>query len=251
MVFDILYKISVFGDFLDIEPTPENMVDMIEKFKDYGMIPSVFQEMSLEVDYINNTQKNEQLQRLSLVSKDNKERLLISSNRIDFEIMPSDDKAWSDEKLSEHNKKISDSFRILLEYFKKTSNRLALNSNTIITNIEEKQFKDIFDSFSKPIGIYNDKSLKKWSTYFVAMKEIVIGGKENLNIITEINEAKEIKNIGQNIYSKGFLVNIDINTAPENTDSRFQSGSIGTFIGISNKIKADIIKDIKKAGDLI
>ena len=80
MKIDREYKVSAFGDFSDIVPTPDNMMLLLQEFKDFGMVPSIFQEIKIDT----NGAQPISVQRLALVSNDGLEQVPIGSNRIDF-----------------------------------------------------------------------------------------------------------------------------------------------------------------------
>ena len=79
MVIDHSYKISAFGDFSDIKPNAETMMYFFEKVKDYGLLPSVFQELQIKVDGAQPVTQ----QRIALLSSDSREKVSIPSVVVD------------------------------------------------------------------------------------------------------------------------------------------------------------------------
>lgn len=245
MIVDNIYKISAFGDFANIAPTPDTMLFMIESFKKYNMVPSIFQEMSLDVNMQQISMSTPiPHNRLAIISNDNQERLMISLNRLDFEIIASGEKGL--DNLENYNEKILDSFSIVFDNFKKNSNRLAVNARSFIVNLDENKIKSILDKFPNPIQIYNKNPLNEWQTNLVTRNNINICGElDQLNIITIINKTK-MMNHESNLFSDCFQIDIDINTIPEKDSPRFDTNTLGKFIPAALNYKAEIFEDIKK-----
>ena len=242
-MLDFMYKVSAFGDFTDIEPTPENMLFMVNSFKDYNMIPSIFQEMNMSITP-QQIPVSVPLQRLSIVSSDSTEKILISSNRLDYEILSFDQKKLT--KINEDNERILNSFKIIFNYYKKSSNRLALNTGSYIVNIDDRITKKFLSNFSNPIEFYKKDILDEWGTRLMIKDDISICGKsEKLNVITNINKAKII-NQETNMISDGFQIDIDINTIGENSILRFNADAFEEFINAANLLKNKIFADIDK-----
>lgn len=242
MIIDRSYKISAFGDFNDIHPTTENIIYLIEHLKDYNMVPSVIQETQIN----NINEPPIQLQRLSLISSDGKERVVILANRLDYEVISTDDAPLILEQRSALNEKICKIIHVILTKFNKNSSRLALNVASFIVNQTSAEIKNFTKKYSNPITIYNEFPLSEWSTHLMARKEINICSKQNtLNIntfISSVNNAKQ--GIIGAIESKGFSVNVDINTIAENSNLRFSATDLASFIETATTFWDNIIKEV-------
>ena len=70
MVIDCSYKISAFGSFLDIVPDTDTMMFFLESFKEYGLVPSIFQELQITPP----STQPVAVQRVALLSSDNKKQ---------------------------------------------------------------------------------------------------------------------------------------------------------------------------------
>lgn len=246
MRIDRIYRISAFGDFLNIQPTPENMFFFLESFKDYGLVPSIFQEMKIE----NSALPPVPLQRIAMVSIDNSrktnERISIASNRMDFQITTTDDIQLNNEQIKEINETAYNRFNVIFNKYDKKSSRLALNTESLLTDLSDKEVIDFMARYTNPIELYNRHAMSEWGTRLVVREKNNISGKEDfLNIITIIEKTILLKNQDQQMIQKnGFSINIDINTVAENSSERFTSENIADFIKIATNFYDSIVSEI-------
>lgn len=242
MIVDRTYKISAFGDFSDIFPTTDNMMFFLENFKDDGLFPSVFQEFKIE----NSNPQPTTLQRIALVSNDGLESVPIASNRIDYEWKSTEDVKISVERLDEIQGKVSRVFGLIFNKFDKKASRLALNTESLVIDLTDKELLSFLGKFSNPISIYNESGLKEWNTRLMTYKTGQIGNKEELfNVITIISKAILHKNVdNQVVQSEGFSINADINTVAERSVQRFSSDDFSPFINLTTKLWNSIIEEL-------
>ncbi len=246
MIVDRNYKISVFGNFTDIIPTPENIAFLVEVFRHENLMPSIFQEVKIDN---NNPQIPQQQSRIALISADSTEQIAILSERIDYEIRTKTDVEISDEVLETYNEKIKRIFNVLFDHFKKQSTRLALNTENYVINLSDDEVVKFLSKFSNPISVYTEKEMKEWNTRLMIRKEIPINDQsENFNIITIIAKIpmKKIENNVEKNFS-GFTIMTDINTVAENTSSRFGINEVSEFMGLANSWWKKIITEIHGA----
>ena len=235
MVIDHSYKISSFGSFSDIVPNTETMLFFLQTFNKYGWLPSIFQEQSNRLSH-----------RIALLSENEEEQVMILSNRIDFEIKAQDDIKLSPEKLAIIIPQIEDCFHAIFEKFNKKGTRLALNVTSYIVNLNDNEINHFMEQYSNPISIYNKAPLDEWSTRLMVRKEAPISQtNETFNIITSLIKTNLQKTInGITTESKGFSVDVDINTIAERSDDRFGSDHIKEFIAIANNWWNTIIAEM-------
>ena len=226
MVIDQSYRISVFGDYSGIQPTPDNMLFFIKNFGKSGLVPSVFQEVQLTPGG-----GAIQLQRVALVSSDNLTKISIMSNRIDYEITSSVDKRLSESDRNTINTKISDSFGLIFKHFNVNAYRLALNAESFVVDLNDSQIKEFLDKYSNPISLYNDTIMGEWNTRLMVRKTGVVNElTEVFNVITTISKAKLNKRVDNKDQEKdGFTILVDINTIGENSTYRFSNVHIVPF----------------------
>lgn len=231
MVVDHNYKISTFGDFSDIVADTETMLFFLEKFKTYGMVPSVFQEHQL-----NSGSGRVPAQRVALLSNDGTEQISIASGRIDFEITAQTDEKLEPARLAQINEKICNAFEIIFNKFGKKSSRLALNTQSFVINLSNEEINTFMSQYKNPISLYSATPLDEWSTrLMVRKKEDILGKAETFNVITNLSKAALQKQVDGNVvHSTGFAVNVDINTVPENTIQRYNAEELAYFVKIAN-----------------
>lgn len=225
MVVDRSYKISAFGNFLDIIPSAENMSFFLNEFNKYGYVPSVFQELKLDSSF------QIPAQRIALVSQDNSEQVFIASERIDFQVIAQDDTRFTKEQVESLNEKAAQIISKIFEKFKKSANRLAINTESIITSLTDEQVSSFMSAYSNPISLYNEARMDEWSTRLMVKRSVDIGNcSEQVNVITMISKARfQKQNDSQLVVSDGFTVNTDINTVAENNIFRFESEDVASF----------------------
>lgn len=233
MIVDRSYKLSAFGDFSDIVPDADIMMFFLEAFKDYGLVPSIFQEVQITPP-ANQPITN---QRIALLSKDGSEQVSISSSRIDYEIKAQNDIKLAPEQLASVNLKIGNCFGAIFEKFNKKSTRLALNTENFVINLNAAEVNQFMLKYSNPISIYNGQPLGEWTTRLMIRKEAMLNGNnESFNIITILAKTGMQKQVdGKTEESTGFTVNVDINTIAENARSRFKKQDMIEFIKIADE----------------
>lgn len=242
MKIDREYKVSAFGDFSDIVPTPDNMMLLLQEFKDFGMVPSIFQEIQIDT----NGAQPISVQRLALVSNDGLEQVPIGSNRIDFIHRTATDISLQNDEITGINNRAVSIFDYIFRMFDKKASRLALNTESMIVDISEAEIDSFLAQFSNPIHLYPSSALDEWNTRLMVRKEATIDGKQEvLNVITIINKQKFNKNVdGQQKEFDGFSVNVDINTLFERSIQRFRKEDCESFIAIAAGLWKEIIEEV-------
>ena len=240
MLFDRSYKISAFGDFSDITPTQENMEYMLGKFGKSGLLPSIFQEIVTP----NKGEFPVSVQRIALISNDGSKQVIIASNRVDFILQINSDKELSDVDINDLNQESKNIFADLFNKFEKKSNRLALNTESFIVELNNEELKKFMLQFNNPISIYNG-ILDEWNIRMMIRQECPIRTRtENANIITEISRSEFLKKVeGEMKNTTGFFVFNDINTVFSN-QMRFEAEDLHDFSVYASKLWRKILEDI-------
>lgn len=245
VLIDRTYRISVFGDFMDISPTSDNMMFLIEAFKEYNLVPSLFQEVKSE----DAAMPPVLLQRIALVPNQenniSEESITILSNRINYNCNIIVDIQLTDQYKKIINEKAYKAFNIIFKKFNKKATRLALNTESLIVGLSDAEAVDFMSLYTNPISLYNSQAMTEWGIHLTAQKRDYINNQEEVfNIITNIGKADLFKQEKENVkQDKGFIVNIDINTIAENTSQRFMSEDIPGFIDVTKTWWNTIIED--------
>ena len=243
MVIDKTYKISAFGYFGDIIPTSENVMFFLEAFKQDGLIPSLIQEFNVtEVIPGAKTVPNN---RIALMSNDGQTQIIIGTNRIDYSFsIPNDQRIVQNELVSLVNQKIVHFYEVVFAKFKKSSTRLALNTESLLVNLSNEEIENLMLKYRNPISIYSE-SLVEWNTHLMIRKTSEVLKDEVLNVITNISKAVINKAVnGETQLSDGFIIQTDINTLAENSNPRFDKDALIAFINESNFLWSLIITEI-------
>ena len=242
MVVDRSYKISAFGDYLDIVPDTDTMMFFLESFKEYGLVPSIFQEFRITPS----SPQTIAIPRIALLSRDSRKQVTISSNRIDFEVKVQDDVKLSSDELVIINKEVEYCFQVVFEKFRKKAIRLALNTESFVVGLNGEEVNNFMSKYSNPISLYNDKPLDEWNTRLMVRKEQpILEKQETFNVITTLSKTYMQKQTDRDLKQfMGFMVNVDINTIPENTTARFTFTSIKEFIRIADNWWDTIIAEM-------
>lgn len=242
MLVDRIYKISVFGEFDSIQPDPDTMLVFMEHFGSKGFVPSLY------IEVVASPNATMQKQRVALVANNENKKISIGSNRIDIEFGQTEDVAFSKETRNEFNGFASDAIEFIFSRFRKTSNRLAINTESLLIDLTEEQVDRFNRRFTTPISIYSNTPLKEWSIRLVAKKQEKVNEKtEQFNVITVIKKTvlQKTEN-NQPVITEGFSISGDLNTVGENQSYRFNNNDLSCFLVIVNSWLDSILKD---AGD--
>lgn len=248
MTLDRMYRISMFGDFGSISANPENMQYFFEYFKGKDMLPSVYQEVQLNVPTNNGKSPtlSSNIQRIMLLSTDGNTKFVIGSNRIDYELSITEDIKLSEEQLSNLHQNIAYAYSAIFERYRTNAFRLALNADSIIVELSPEAYDLFMSKYTNPISLYNNSPMDEWSTRLMVRKnQLFNNGSEDFNIITIIQKQVFTKNIdGVPKPTSGFGISIDINTVPENNIARFSATNLEEFFKISENWWNNIINEI-------
>lgn len=247
MIIDKVYKISAFGDFSDIKPTSENMMFLLENFKEYGLIPTLTTEYNItaSIDSSKAPVQN-QIQRMALLSNDNTEQIMIGTNRIDYVITADSDMRFSEENFEEFNEKINNAFSKIFQNFDKKSNRIALNTESLVVNLSDQEIAKFMSKFSNPLRLYQNE-LDEWNTHLMIRCDKEIEREEKINVITNISKIVYNKLIDEeSIPNIGFLLQMDINTIAENTTQRFAADHIQKFASVACNLWNTIVDEVEE-----
>jgi hypothetical protein len=246
MFHEMIFKASIFGDFDNIKPTPETIMDLVKEFEEFGIIPSTFTETKSGIPILSVTNilppvtKN----RLRLTSESEGMDIFIFSYRIDVNFEPKDFTGFSDEQIPKLIDKIKIIFEQLLKKYTKSASRLALNTTTLLIDLQEEQ-KRIFLGKFIPNKNYFSNPLE-WSTHLMKREPIELNkSQEMFNIIANIATAigQEGKDNESHDFD-GFSIDFDINTIAENTAPRFTSPEIEYFLVHAVDLKNSLISDL-------
>jgi hypothetical protein len=246
MFHEMLFKVSILGDFDNIKPTPETIMTLVNEFVEFEVIPSTFTETNSGIPVLSVTNILPPItkSRLRLTSEKEGMDIFIFSNRIDIGFTPEDFIGFSDEQIRNLMKKTETIFEQLLNKYTKSASRLALNTTTLLIDIQDKQRSAFLRKFITSESYFSNPL--EWSTHLMKRESIKLNeNQDTLNIIVNIattigQENKDNKPRDFN----GFSIDFDINTAAENTAPRFTLPEIRDFLDQTVDLKKKLISDL-------
>ena len=140
---------------------------------------------------------------------------------------------------------MSDVLKVILEKFSQKSSRLALNTSSLIVELNEQEIHAFLDKFTNPLSVYHEP-LEEWATHMMIRRDFMIGGnQEKVNVITEIEKTEIEKSENDKLLQAvGFSVYCDINTIAENILKRFNGDDILTFAVAASSCWNEIVADV-------
>ena len=210
----LVLQMSIFGSFENIGNDPTTVSNLISLYRN-KFIPSVIQ--MAEIDPINDSVKT--INRLSMVSVDNKVTIAFLPNRIDCNYSFKDEATEPlgiEAKL--HN--MCELLRNGIVYFSTIGNRIAINGRFVTDEISLS-----CNDYIVSRAFYRGADINEWSTNCNTVKKLnILGTEEATNNILNIG-------LGENNQGKiGLIVSFDINTIPENSFMRFNAEALPAFL---------------------
>lgn len=210
----LVLQMSIFGSFENIGNDPTTVSNLISLYRN-KFIPSVIQ--MAEIDPINDSVKT--INRLSMVSVDNKVTIAFLPNRIDCNYSFKDEATEPlgiEAKL--HN--MCELLRNGIVYFSTIGNRIAINGRFVTDEISLS-----CNDYIVSRAFYQGADINEWSTNCNTVKKLnILGTEEATNNILNIG-------LGENNQGKiGLIVSFDINTIPENSFMRFNAEALPAFL---------------------
>lgn len=247
MLHEMFFKTSVFGDFDNIKPTPEVIVALVSEFADFEVIPSTFTETNsgIPVSSVTNilppvVTKN----RLRLSSENEGMDIFIFSNRIDIGFGPKVFAGFSEDQIRGLMTTAETVFERLFIKYIKSASRLALNTATLLIDLQDEQRIAFLRKFITDKSYFSDPL--EWSTHLMKREPIKLNeNPDTLNVI--VNIATTIGQEGKDDKLRdfnGFSIDFDINTAVENTAPRFTLPEIKDFLNQTVDLKKKLISDL-------
>lgn len=250
MFNDVEYDLSIFGDFREITPNNEILLNLMEIFNNYNMLPSTIQEVSISqparmtTPIQPPTTKINQLVAFRTSGGDTE--VIFRPNRVDFNTYSLNGDNISLEKIDLHKKHAGEIFSKILEKYSKLSTRLALNSVSLLLRLTEEQTKIFQKRFTNNIPYYLDKNIPEWDIRQMIKEKITLGDNED-----ELNVIFDIRNIninqetdGKTEFVRGYKIHLDINTTAANNNPRYSGDDIVKFINTVSEIRDKILSEI-------
>ncbi len=218
------YQASLFVDAKDITPSTENVMALLETFRDKGFLPSVIQDF---------TPGNPPTlaPKLQLVTQDNEWSLSFAGNKIDVEKNPTNLTGGNLGDLESFSSDTRVFAQRLLERFKKKAQRLSLVAAYLLGEMTDSRFKDVYSRLFRPPPFCVQSPPFEWNWRSVSRVPLVPpDSEEALNVNLIINRVQGQFNTPKGVmpFDRIQLV-FDINTLSDNQEYRFDMAGIDAF----------------------
>ncbi|WP_337426163.1 hypothetical protein [Slackia isoflavoniconvertens] len=230
-------QFSIFGNY-NIPPTPDNVADLmreVSEVKGVMFLPNTISSQVVDMPY--NRVRTESF--LGLASEDGDCTVAFYDERIDVRVFAQGDSSIT---LREYLNTCEPILKQIMDGRELVSSRLALNTQLVISIPDLKDSIGWQPMLANRLSFYKENNIVEWSTRMNARSAIdVSGGKETVNVITDISSARSTKD-----SSPGVLYHVDINTLPEIDSMRFDGSSLKAFAVSSLPLIEIISSDIEK-----
>ena len=242
-MINLVYRYSLFGDFISINATPENSIMFMESLNQDGgrFIPSTIMETFPPENV------RAPMLRLVFIDSTNNITLRIMSNRIDVET--GFDESFSEDSYNTRNTIFFTAFKHIWEKLPSDtkSNRLAFFSQNLLPAANNEKLESFMHSSVSYLPFYDD-TLLEWNIHINTRKTIIISGnEEQCNFITDIAKGDAVKHdqqTGVTTEMTGIVISSDFNTLFENGSSRFTPLDLQSFTNELSSTYFRIIGDI-------
>ena len=216
----VKYQCALFGDFREYLPSTERIMTLLEIYKDKKLIPITFYE------YI--PPNPNPVNRIAFASENNEWQFNIASPRLEIfhnSLNLSGDNLGSIQSFIEES---ADIFNRFLSNYGKKGNRLSLLGELYFDDENKEKYDNFYLKLRKPNNLYAEKFPFEWCIRDVTRKNVEENKfMETFNIITEINRSQRHVILNNELKSSDRIsIFLDINSIPENIDTRFDRDRI-------------------------
>ena len=236
------YQATIFGNFGDIEPTPDNTKTLIDLFSDRELIPSVFYEFRATAQAAMPTRRA----RIRCASANGEWAINFRSNRIQIEKQAIEMHGANLGDLDKFCSDASHLFKKITGKFKKRADRIALVTNFILEKMTEETLSRIYLKLFNPPEFYIENPPFEWDWRTVSRNPIKLEELDDaLNVIVTINRSYgEFQAKSEITPFDGIQLSLDINTVPDNRDLRFDTHTIASFYDQVSKLHDNLCNEI-------
>ena len=239
------YQFTVFGDFSDISPNnSKTTINLLSLQEEKNFMPSIFQEILSDSTpaQVNNR-----------IALENAEGWYISigTSRLDISMSYKEKSNYKDMDINVVTEKAVELITKLFTEYEKSGNRLALNTAYILGDTESRILTNKYNEKEKILSFYNNHNSDEWNERIMSQVYCEKFNNETLNVGTNINKVKNAQIIieDKSVECNGVILQMDINTTPENKSYRFNTKNIKKFFDVAieynNKIYSDVQELVK------
>ena len=236
------YEATIFGNFSDIEPTPDNTKMLIDLFKAKALIPGVIYEFRPTAQAAMPARRA----RIRCASANGEWVIEFLSNRIRIEKRAIEAHGANLDDLNAFCLDASYLFKQITSEFKKKANRIAFVTYFILEKMTEETLSRTYSNLFKAPNFYNENPPFEWDWRTASRNPIKLEElDENLNIIVTINRSYgEFQAKGEITPFDGIQLSLDINTVPDNQELRFDADNIASFYNQVSRLHDNLCSEI-------
>ncbi|PIB31279.1 hypothetical protein BFP78_12305 [Gaetbulibacter sp. 5U11] len=235
------FQVFLFGDFDEVEASPENISFFMSKFLPHNFIPKQVQEVSLNIKGKNPEDfEKDFINRISLNSFDKKWEIAFSKDRLNFNY--SFDLFKKEEFDFEMFKNsILEYLSLIEEKFNKKFHRLGVVVDKLIPVKDDDRKKFFLKFNTKSDFIGEDLIPVEWTNKIVVRKKMEELDDEIINISNMNSFIKaQLNSKNKQMDFEGIHNVIDLNTLSILKEKRFSREHVGTFLTKSNTLINEI-----------
>jgi len=236
------FQASVFCSANHIKPSIERTQQILGLYSDgkEQVLPSICPVNSLDMP----SRKFISLDRIMIVFPESNWKIIALPDRIDcnFKSASEDGEFWS---YSEYTSSALQRLSRFITNENILGNRLALNFKYLLPQMDKEQLRVATRKFVIPFGEYKTNDCNELHVHLnTVVKKLVNKRYELVNLVTEIILVRNLNT--DNDFR--LLVNMDVNTAPDNTEYRFTASQFSEF---ADSVKDVIQENLQAIEDLI
>jgi len=235
------YQVSIFGDYADITPSPENIQFFLDELSDKGFIPNIQNEINLEFGDDPLNAKIVNVGKLRLSTSDSSFNIVFLSRRIDFILTNINFEVFEMPSFSVFVANCKNFLETISRKYPNKHRRIAVIQDFFIFGHDEVIQKKLHNN----VSFFENKQLLEWA-YSISVRE-KMADNEDLNITCIIKKANTqvLWNSLQKEFD-GIHICFDANTIDENETYRFDNtnicDSIDNIIQVLCKASSQIFK---------
>lgn len=238
MLANISYKVSAFVDFTNLEAEPKTVIDILQEFNNYSMMPAVADAFEFG---------NMPVPKLAFAMERNQKKIMIFNDRIDFLSVANTEGGFTEEEVGQMTAEAADIMGRLFQKYERKAYRLAIYKEYMLFKLAKEKSSTFAKEKFGYIPYYRDSDIVECSSRVVARENIEVqAGKQELcNMITMISRVDFERMEGfQKIMLDGFKLDFDLNTFQGNITPRFEGDAIISFCQKMNEKSEVLVKQI-------
>lgn len=232
-MIDIKLKYHAVAFMQNIEASQKNISEMMRLFSDRELLPTTYYEepaaSSIQPEFTPLQPPLFSLQ--SPNPNSNGFNIRFGIDKVEVIKDATDVKGSNLGTIEQFSSEVADIFTKILSKYPQKANRLALLSSVILKEMNGKMLDEIYVKLFNPIQLFNDNKPVEWSSQTLSLiSKQICDTDETFNFVSEVSRVNGQLNISQEVIPiDRIVINLEINTILQNTQSRFDEAAIIDF----------------------